>query len=106
MSRSFDMSAEYGGTVTQVHGAFGDRATAWSPQLWASTHRGTTLGAVLAAGAALAFAMLKVRADGERTVTYASNGDDDADVVHRPAVGLTAREREDLRVLIERPAGA
>jgi hypothetical protein len=25
MSRSFDMSAEYGGTVTQVHGAFGDR---------------------------------------------------------------------------------
>lgn len=25
MSRSFDMSAEYGGTVTQVHEAFGDR---------------------------------------------------------------------------------
>lgn len=25
MSRSFDMSAEYGGTVTQVHRAFGDR---------------------------------------------------------------------------------
>ena len=25
MSRSFDMSGVYGGTVTQVHGAFGDR---------------------------------------------------------------------------------
>ena len=34
-----------------AHGVFGDRASASSPQLWTSTHRGVTVGGLVAAAA-------------------------------------------------------
>ena len=87
-----------------AHGAFDGRASGWSPQLWASTHRRTTLAAVLAAGAAIAFTALKLRTDGDRggAAAYAE-GEEGGETVHRPIAGLNAREREELRMLIERP---
>ena len=88
-----------------AHGTFGERAAGWSPQLWASTHRGATLGAVLAAGAALAFGVLSLAADGTREarIATARGEQGEQDVVRPREPGLTPREREELRRIIERP---
>jgi NAD(P)-dependent dehydrogenase (short-subunit alcohol dehydrogenase family) len=90
-----------------AHGAFGDRAAEWSPQLWASTHRGATIAAIVAA-AAVALLLRTARPGGHNgSVTLdatASRADADADVVRPPGAGLTARERAELRTLIEQPA--
>ena len=62
-----------------------------SPQLWASMHRGPlTLGALLAAGAAIAMGALAFRNGAARQ---------DAGPAHH----LTARDREGLRRIIETP---
>jgi NAD(P)-dependent dehydrogenase (short-subunit alcohol dehydrogenase family) len=89
-------------------GAFNERASTWSPQLWASTHRGATLGALLAAGAALAFTALSLGANGDRANGGAHTAvrDDDGEMVRPPMPGLTARERDELRQIIERPVRA
>ena len=76
-----------------AHGTFGERAAEWSPQLWAATHRGTALAALLAAGAAIAFGALSLGSNGQPKEEPANH--------HGP--GLTAHEREELRTIIERP---
>ena len=77
-----------------AHGAFGDRAAEWSAQLWASTHRGATVAALLAAGAAIAFGALSLSSNGHHAREEA---------VPHDGPGLGPREREELRELIERP---
>jgi len=72
-----------------AHGAFDARASRFSPQAWAITHRGLTLGALLAAGAAVAMGALSMSADGAAR---------DEEPIH-PGPG--PREREQLRTLIE-----
>lgn len=44
-----------------AHGDFDDRATEWSPQVWANLHRGSVALAVAAAGASVAAAVLMAR---------------------------------------------
>jgi hypothetical protein len=71
-----------------AHGTFDDQASAHSAQLWASTHRGPiTLGALLAAGAALAMGLL---------ASSSEDGDD-----WRKSPGPGPRERAELRALID-----
>jgi NAD(P)-dependent dehydrogenase (short-subunit alcohol dehydrogenase family) len=72
-----------------AHGAFDARASDFSPQAWAITHRGITLGALLAAGAAIAMGALSigVEENHEEAHDYAGPG---------------PREREQLRTLIQR----
>ena len=72
------------------HGAFDDRASDASPQLWAATHRGLTLGGLVAAAAVVAGAALMGGSD---------RGSDGS--VHAPSPGLTPEEREELRSIIE-----
>ncbi len=75
-----------------AHGAFGDRATDHSPQLWAATHRhGVTLGALLGIGVGLV--AMGLAAAGRRR--------DDDDFSHVPDAGPGPREREELRQLLE-----
>jgi NAD(P)-dependent dehydrogenase (short-subunit alcohol dehydrogenase family) len=71
-----------------AHGRFDDRASDWSAQAWAATHRGLTLGALLAAGAAFAMGALSMNADGM---------ENDAG----PPAGPGPRERAQLKTLIE-----
>jgi NAD(P)-dependent dehydrogenase (short-subunit alcohol dehydrogenase family) len=73
-----------------AHGAFDARASDWSAQAWATTHRGVTLGVLLAAGAAIAMGALTIGAD------------DRTDEREGPYAGPGPREREQLRTLIER----
>jgi hypothetical protein len=74
-----------------ARGAFGERATDSSPQLWAAKNRGRlTLGALLALGAAIAVGALGSTAPGPR-----------GEAVHEGHPGLSARDREQLRHLIE-----
>ena len=75
-----------------AHGAFGDRATDRSPQLWAATHRGLTLGALLGIGVGLAAIGLAATRRG---------GDED-DYSHTSDAGLGPRERAELKHLIRR----
>jgi NAD(P)-dependent dehydrogenase (short-subunit alcohol dehydrogenase family) len=89
-----------------AHGAFNERAASWSPQLWASSHRRATLGALLAAGAALAFTALSRGTNGTSGSAHTAVRDDDGEAVRPPTAGLTAREREELRHIIERPVRA
>jgi len=78
-----------------AHGAFDDQAHDSSVQLWASTHRGLTLGALLGAGALLAVGLLA--ATRNKRTTF--NEDDRA---CRPLnAGPGPDEREELRALIE-----
>ena len=78
-----------------AHGAFGDRARATSAQLWATTHRGVTVGAVLAASAMLAFGLLAV-------TRRASTTFDEDDRACRPLnPGPGPEERKELRALID-----
>jgi NAD(P)-dependent dehydrogenase (short-subunit alcohol dehydrogenase family) len=72
-----------------AHGRFDDRASSWSAQSWAARHRTATLGALLAAGAALAMGALSLSADG---------GHDDPEAI-RPA-GPGPQERQRLRALM------
>jgi hypothetical protein len=75
-----------------AHGAFDDRARWTSAQLWASTHRGVTLAALLGAGAVLAVGLLAAS-----RVTSAG-----ADRACRPLYpGPGPEEREELRALLE-----
>jgi NAD(P)-dependent dehydrogenase (short-subunit alcohol dehydrogenase family) len=69
-----------------AHGRFDDHASSRSSQLWAATHRTASLGALLAAGAALAMGLL-------------SNGVE-RDAL-RPPVGLEPEDRARLKALIE-----
>jgi len=73
-----------------AHGTFDDRSADWSLQAWAITHRRVTLGALLAAGAALAMGVLSMGADG-------NNSDDEEHTYAGPG----PREREQLKTLIE-----
>lgn len=71
-----------------AHGAFDGRASDFSPQAWAATHRGVTLGMVLAAAAAIAAGAIALSQDGEdrrREERYPGPG---------------PRERERLRQMI------
>ena len=70
-----------------AHGAFDQRASDFSPQVWAITHPRLTLGALLAAGAALAMGVLALDADNHEE--------------HPRYPGPGPREREQLRTLIE-----
>jgi NAD(P)-dependent dehydrogenase (short-subunit alcohol dehydrogenase family) len=72
-----------------AHGAFDARASDFSPQAWAATHRRVTLGMLLAAAAALAAGSIALSGEGEedrRTPRYAGPG---------------PRERDQLKTLIE-----
>jgi hypothetical protein len=74
-----------------AHGAFGDRATDHSPQLWAATHRrGLALGALLGMGVGLA--AMRLAAGSWRR---------DDNFSHVPDAGLGPKEREELKHLIE-----
>lgn len=76
-----------------AHGAFGDRATDRSAQLWAAMHRnGITLGALLGIGVGLA-------AMGLAATSRARYGEGHS---HVPDAGLGPRERAELKHLIER----
>jgi NAD(P)-dependent dehydrogenase (short-subunit alcohol dehydrogenase family) len=75
-----------------AHGVFDDRATGSSPQLWATTHRGLTIGGLLAMAAFVAGAALL------------PSSRNDADVAHPPHEPLSADEREALADLIKTPA--
>ena len=71
-----------------VHGAFDARASDFSPQAWAATHRRVTLGMLLAAAGAIAAGALALSQDGQedrRAPRYA---------------GLGPRERDQLRTLL------
>jgi NAD(P)-dependent dehydrogenase (short-subunit alcohol dehydrogenase family) len=72
-----------------AHGTFDARAADFSPQAWAITHRRITLGALLAAGAAIAMGALSIGAE--------RNSEEE---VHDYA-GPGPRERKQLRTLIE-----
>jgi NAD(P)-dependent dehydrogenase (short-subunit alcohol dehydrogenase family) len=70
-----------------AHGRFDDRSSSWSAQAWAVRHRGISLGAVLAAGAAIAMGALSLNAEHDReTVGSAGPG---------------PRERAQLKALLE-----
>jgi NAD(P)-dependent dehydrogenase (short-subunit alcohol dehydrogenase family) len=71
-----------------AHGRFDALALEHSPQLWSATHRGITVGALLAGIAALAMGALSM---------HGANG---ADATPRNT-GLTAQERARLRSLIQ-----
>jgi NAD(P)-dependent dehydrogenase (short-subunit alcohol dehydrogenase family) len=74
-------------------GRFGDRASGWSGQLWATRHRGLLACGLLAA-AGTALAALAGRRAGARLIA--------ADFeTERPSPGPGPREREELRELIE-----
>jgi NAD(P)-dependent dehydrogenase (short-subunit alcohol dehydrogenase family) len=74
-----------------AHGAFDARASDSSPQLWAAKNRGSlALGGLLAVGAAIAIAALAGSAPSQR-VEEAPEG----------PRGLTPRDRERLKLLIE-----
>lgn len=73
-----------------AHGRFDDRASAWSAQAWATTHRSLTVGGILAAGAMIAMAALAL--NGGRDA-------DDAEMEGSPGPGPEERAR--LRRLIE-----
>jgi len=76
-----------------AHGPFGEHAIEHSPQLWASTHRGSlSAGALLAAAAFIAFSIVS------------STGDRNDDPTERPQGGPGPREREELKAVIERRA--
>ena len=71
-----------------AHGTFDEQASEHSAQLWAATHRGSiTLGALLAAGAAVAMGLL---------ASSSPEGDD-----WRESPGPGPRERAELRALID-----
>jgi hypothetical protein len=70
-----------------AHGRFDEFALQRSPQLWSATHRGATVGALLAAVAAIAMGALSMNA---------GNGAE----APRNA-GLTARDRARLKSLIQ-----
>ena len=70
-----------------AHGRFGARASTWSAQAWAATHRGATLGALLAAGAAVAMGALSLSADADSSEP-------------RGYAGPGPRERAQLRSLM------
>jgi hypothetical protein len=72
-----------------AHGVFDDRAHESSPQLWASMHRGVTIGGLLAA-AAMIIGTALVPSDTAAKVDYA----------HAPRPGLGPDEREQLRELV------
>lgn len=75
-----------------AEGRFSDRASDSSPQLWASTHRRQiSLGALLAAGAAVAMSAL------------AAGGERREDDEHATYPGPGPRERAGLKALIEEP---
>ena len=76
-----------------AHGVFDDRASETSPQLWAATHRGVTIGGLLAAAAVLLGAALVPSAPSS-----------DADAPHPPHPGLDPAERDRLRHLIDQHA--
>lgn len=73
-----------------AHGRFGAGATQECPQLWAATHRGVTIGALLFAGAAIAMGMLADTGNGREPH-------------HEP---LDAEDRANLRRLIDQPLRA
>lgn len=72
-----------------AHGAFDHRASDFSPQVWAITHPRLSLGALLAAGAALVMGALSIA------------GDNDEEHPHYPGPG--PQERDQLRTLMESP---
>lgn len=75
-------------------GSFGDRASDYTPQLWAAKHREALVaGGLLAAGAALALA-LRGRSNGHRNEI-------EQDEHEHPHAGLGPRERAELRALID-----
>jgi NAD(P)-dependent dehydrogenase (short-subunit alcohol dehydrogenase family) len=75
-----------------AHGAFGSRASDSSAQLWAAKHRSQiTLGGLLAFGAALAITAWATNAETQSAQTEPES-----------PRGLSARERERLRRIIER----
>jgi hypothetical protein len=76
-----------------AHGRFGDRSSEWSPQAWASMHRSVTVGALLAAGAAVAMGLLSWNGNGTPAEEPASREPRHA--------GPGPREREQLRALID-----
>jgi NAD(P)-dependent dehydrogenase (short-subunit alcohol dehydrogenase family) len=71
-----------------AHGSFGDRAITRSPQLWAATHRGMTLGALLTGAAVVVGTLL-------------GSARDVRDERVTPG-GLGPEERAQLRALIDR----
>jgi NAD(P)-dependent dehydrogenase (short-subunit alcohol dehydrogenase family) len=72
-----------------AHGAFDARAHGSSPQAWAATHRGVTVGMLLAAAAAIAVGAMSL-------------GKDDQEERRAPrSPGPGPRERDRLRTLIE-----
>ncbi len=71
-----------------AHGRFDEIASEWSPQLWASTHRTATLGALLAAAAAVAMGALAMNAP----------PNDNDNLARHP--GLGPRDRERLKSII------
>ena len=75
-----------------AHGVFDDRAGDTSPQLWAATHRGLTLGGLVTAATLVAGAALL------GTGRHDENGR-----AHVPNAGLSPDERDELRDIIERP---
>ena len=70
-----------------AHGRFDEIAHERSPQLWAATHRRASVGALLAAVAAVAMGALSLNS---------RNGKDEP----APSAGLTARDRERLKSII------
>jgi hypothetical protein len=74
-----------------AHGRFDGLALGSSPQLWSATHRGVTVGALLAAAAAIAMGALSMDAE---------HGADAAP----PNAGLTAHDRARLKTLIQTSA--
>ena len=77
-----------------AHGVFDDRASDTSPQLWAATHRGLTLGGFVATVALVAGAAL---------MGGSGNGGEGEGRAHVPHAGLGPADRDELRAMIDRP---
>jgi NAD(P)-dependent dehydrogenase (short-subunit alcohol dehydrogenase family) len=74
-----------------AHGRFDDRASESSAQMWATTHRGATVGMMLAAGAVFTMVALSIASDNEETrdtSAYAGPGPE---------------ERAQLKALLDEP---
>jgi hypothetical protein len=76
-----------------AHGAFDQRASDWSAQLWTTTHRAAVFAAAAGAGALVAFGLLAARRSRHADV-------EDACAHLNPGPG--PEERKELRVLLER----
>jgi hypothetical protein len=82
-----------------AEGAFGDRATGYTPQLWAAQHRGLVAGTLLAAGVALALGLRGSSPRRQEPVEAVTPVEREE---LRPYAGPGPREREELKDLIEK----